>query len=434
MPSAGAAPASLIALGHEAVEAVAATDDIESFGGVALRNEARDAIFKPLPSYEAAKDAICAVPLVAERYGSRDVAGDRLTLQFIYQLFPRPGTLRVGEDMRRLWRRFMTELQVPVWVYRGVANLRNFEVEPNLPDPLRLEDGVTICGRSFEALGSLGFNKFTLDALGDDWSEGWGSSSYVIRVEHTLTKSPENVARSDSTGITAAQQAMTCLRLASRGDVMMGPMWFTRSSRFDVGLGSGRLRGGWTFRPWSVAVPDHQDDCTRGPLAPTRCAVPQGAGYERGPGNLDVALQFFLSSYDRFPARPDSQLVDTITAAEALLGSGIANTFKLAFRVAGMLGRTDAERVHVFDGMRRFYAIRNSIVHGDRLSEVQGQRLGRVDDARDSVRRLLVAFVRLAASSSPTRYTKQFFKDDLDAELQDERARRRMLRELGIIR
>jgi hypothetical protein len=50
MPSAGAAPASLIALGHEAIEAVAATDDIESFGGVALRNEARDAIFKPLPS------------------------------------------------------------------------------------------------------------------------------------------------------------------------------------------------------------------------------------------------------------------------------------------------------------------------------------------------------------------------------------------------
>jgi len=400
-------------LGHEAVEAVAATDDIESFRGVALRNEARDAIFKPLPSYEAAKDAICAVPLVAERYGSRDVAGDRLTLQFIYQLFPRPSTLRVGEDMRRLWRRFMTELQVPVWVYRGVANLRNFEVEPNLPDPLRLEDGVTICGRSFEALGSLGFNKFTLDALGDDWSEGWGSSSYVIRVEHTLTKSPENVARSDSTGITAAQQAITCLRLASRGDVMMGPMWFTRSSRFDVGLGSGRLRGGWTV----PTLGRSQYRLTRTIAREVRSLQPvvrylREHGYERGPGNLDVALQFFLSSYDRFPARPDSQLVDTITAVEALLGSGIANTFKLAFRVAGMLGRTDAERVQVFDDMRRFYAIRNSIVHGDRLSEVQGQRLGRVDDARDSVRRLLVAFVRLAASSSPTRYTKQFFKDD----------------------
>lgn len=119
MPPAGAAPAPLIALGREAVEAVAAMDDTENFGGVALRNELRDAIFKPLPSYEAAKDAISALPMVPERYGSRDVAGDRLTPQFIYQLFPRASTHSVGKDMRRLWRRFIAELQVPVWVYWG---------------------------------------------------------------------------------------------------------------------------------------------------------------------------------------------------------------------------------------------------------------------------------------------------------------------------
>jgi Apea-like HEPN len=435
MPSAGAAPAPLIVLGREAVEAVAATGDISNFGGVALRNEARDAIFKPLPSYEAATDAISAVPMVAERYGSRDVAGDRLTLQFIYQLFPRASTRGVGEDMRRLWRRFIAELQVPIWVYRGAANLRNFEVDRSVPDPLRLEDGVTIRSRSFEALGSLGFNKFTLDALADDWSEGWGSSSYVICVDQTLAKSPENVVRGDSTGIMAAQQAIACLHLVACGDVMMGPMWFTRSSRFDVGLGSGRLRGGSPV----PTLGRSQYVLTRAIAREVRSLQRKVRylgvhGYESGPGNLDVALQFFLSSYDRFPSRPESQLVDAITAAEAVLGSGIANTFKLAFRVAGMLGRTNAERVQVFDDMRRFYAIRNSIVHGDRLTETQGQRLGRVDDARDYVRRLLVAFVRFAASSSPTRYTKQFFKDDLDAELQDEQARRRMLRELGIIR
>ena len=435
MPSAGAVPGPLIALGREAVEAVAATGDIENFRGLALRNEPRDAIFKPLPSYEAAKDAISAVPMVAERYGTRDVSGDRLTLQFIYQLFPRASTQGVGEDMRRLWRRFMAELQVPVWVYRGVANLRNFEVDRNVRDPLGLEDGVTIRGRSFEALESLGFNQFTLDALADDWSEGGGSSSYVVCVEHTRAKSPENVIRGDSTGIMAAQQAITCLRLVACGDVTMGPMWFTRSSRFDVGLGSSRRRGGWPI----PTLDRSRYQLTRAIAREVRSLQPDVRhlgehGYERGPGNLDVALQFFLSSYDRFPARPDSQLVDTITAAEAVLGSGIANTFKLAFRVAGILGRTNAERVQVFDDMRRFYAIRNSIVHGDRLTEAQGQRLGRVDDPRHYVRRLLVSFVRLAASSSPTRYTKQFFKDDLDAELQDEQARRRMLRELGIIR
>lgn len=195
MASSDTAPAPLIALGREAVEAVAATGDLASFGGVALRNEPRDAIFKPLPSYEAAKDAISAVPLVADRYGSRDAAGDRLTLQFIYQLFPRSSTLHVGEDMRVLWQRFMAELKVPVWLYRGVANLQNFAVEQNLPDPLQLEEGVTIRGRSLDYLRSAGFNEFTLEALVDDVSAGGGVSSYVILVEHSEPKSPENLIR-----------------------------------------------------------------------------------------------------------------------------------------------------------------------------------------------------------------------------------------------
>jgi|GEM_PF-2563685 len=435
MASSDTAPAPLIALGREAVEAVASTGGMASFRGLALRNEARDAIFKPLTSYEAAKDAICAVPLVDERYGPKDAAGDRLTLQLIYQLFPRTSQSGVGEDMRRLWRRFIAELKVPEWVYRGVANLRNFAIEKGEPDSVRLDEGVSIRGRSFDELRSLGFSDFTLDALAEDWSEGMGASSYAILVEHRKSKSRENLITGDATGITAAQRAITCLRLASPGSLVMGPMWFTRSGKFDVGIGSGRFRGGWTI----PSTGGSQYLLTRAVAREVRSLQPdvrylEYNGYERGPGNLDVALQFFLSSYDRFPARPDSQLVDTITAAEAVLGSGIANTFKLAFRVAGMLGRTDAERLQVFDDLRRFYAIRNSVVHGDRLKETQRQMLGRVDDARGYIRRLLVAFVRLAASSSPTRYTKQFFKENLDAELQDEQARRRMLRELGLIR
>jgi hypothetical protein len=434
MPSSDTVPASLVSLGREAVEAVAATGDPVSFGGVALRNEARDAIFKPLPSYEAAKDAISAVPLVAERYGSREAAGDRLTLQFIYQLFPRSSTLHVGEDMRRLWRRFMAELKAPAWVYRGVANLRNFAVEQNVPDPLQLEEGITIRGRSFDALRSLGFNDFTLDALVDDVSAGRAASSYVICVEHNRTKSPENLVRTDATGITAAQRAITCLRLSGRGDVMMGPMWLTRASRFDVGVGSGRSRGGWTL----PSIGGSQYLLTWAIARQVRSLQPavrflDEHGYGRGPGNLDLALRSFISSYDRFPARQDSQLVDVITAAEALLGSGTEITFKLAFRVAGMLGRTAEERLQVFDNTKDFYGVRSTIVHGGTLSRGQRAMLAHVEDARELVRRLLVAFVRLAASSSPTRYTKSFFMKGLDAELQDEQARRRMLLDLGII-
>ena len=98
-----------------------------------------------------------------------------------------------------------------------------------------------------------------------------------------------------------------------------------------------------------------------------------------------------------------------------------------------MLGRTTAERLKVFDDMKDFYGVRSTIVHGGTMSTGQQGMLARMEDARELMRRLLVAFLRLAASSSSTRYTKSFFKKHLDAELQDEQARRRMLRELGII-
>ena len=238
----------------------------------------------------------------------------------------------------------------------------------------------------------------------------------------------------DATGITAAQRAITCLRLSGRGHVMMGPMWFTRASRFDVGIGPGGLWGGWTL----PSIGGSQYALTQATARQIRSLQPAirylgEHGYGRGPGNLDLALRSFISSYDRFPANQDSQLVDVITAAEALIGTESEITFRLAFRVAGMLGRTTVERVQVFHDMKRFYDVRSKIVHGSTLTGWRPAMLARTEDARDFVRRLLVALVRLAASSTPTRYSKRFFEEGLDAELQDEQARRRMLRELGII-
>ena len=374
------------------------------------------------------------VPLVADRYGTRNEAGDRLTLQFVYQLFPRTSGNGVGEDVRRLWRSFLAELKVPDWVYRGVANLRNFALENNVPNPLRLGEGVTIRGRSLAELRSLGFNDVTLDALVEDWRQGTGSSPYVICVQHKLPKSRENLIRRDGTGFVAARRAITSLRLANPGDVTMGPMWFARAARFNVGIASGTFRGGWALP--SVASAVYLLTRTTAREARSLQAYVRyldDNGYGNGPGNLDVALQSFLSTYERIPSSSAFQVVDTITAAEAILSDGI-NTFKLAFRLAGLLGRTDAERVDVFQDIMRFYKIRNSIVHGDRLTDAHMQTLARVNDARAYMRRLLVAFVRLAASTSPTRYTRRFFREDLDTELQNQRARRQMLRDLGLMR
>jgi Apea-like HEPN len=427
-------PAPLISLGREAVAAIAATDDVTSFRAMALRNLGRDAVIQALPSYEDAKHVVCAPPLVAARYGSKADVGDRLTLQFVYQLFPLASAQSVGQDVRRLWGRFLAELNAPDWVYRGVANLRNFTLAGDVPNPLQLEDGVTIRGRDFDLLRSQGFNDFTLEALAEDWSVG-GASEYVICVERRVPKSPDNLIRNDATLITAALRAITSMRLSARGDVMMGSMWFARDAKFNVGVGAGASRSGWSM-PTSVGS---QFVLTRAVAREARSL--QGTlnyleqnGYSRGPGNLELSLRSFDSSYDRFPARQDSKLLDIITSAEAVVGTDVEITFKISFRVAGLLGRTNAERVAVFGDMKRFYDVRSKIVHGATLTGWRPAMLGRADDARELMRRLLVAFLRLAASTAATRYTKKFFAEELDAELQDEPARRRMLQALGITR
>ena len=203
-------PEPLFSLAMEAVKAIAVSaEDITTLRATALFNTVRDSIVQSLPSFTAAKDAICEVPLVEERYGSRDQIGDRLALQFVYQLFPRTDQRGVRQDARRLWRRFLAELSIPVWVFRGVANLRNFTLDAGVPDPVRMADGVSIRGRSFGALTSLGFNEATLEAMTEDWSGGGGSSQYVICVEHNQKKTPDNLILGDSTGITCAQRALT---------------------------------------------------------------------------------------------------------------------------------------------------------------------------------------------------------------------------------
>ena len=277
----------------------------------------------------------------------------------------------------------------------------------------------------------------TLEALAKDWEEtDFGFSQYVICVEHRLTKEPSNLIRNDGTGITTAQRAVTCLRLAGRGDVTMGPMWFTRSAKFNVGLGAGASRGGWQV---PVAGGATEFVLTRRIGHTVRTLQPALAyldehGYSQGPGNLDLAIRSFNSTYDRFPLHNDSQLLDTITAMEALLGTGLTElTFKLSYRVAGLLGRSAEERLQIFDAMKDFYDARSKTVHGAPLKAKQHRALGNVDDARDFVRRLLMSFVRLAASPSP-RYTPKFFKEDLDAVLQDESARRDLLQALGLAR
>jgi hypothetical protein len=83
--------------------------------------------------------------------------------------------------------------------------------------------------------------------------------------------------------------------------------------------------------------------------------------------------------------------------------------------------------------MKHFYDARSKIVHGDVLKTKQSRAIADVDEARGYVRRLLLAFVGVA-TSPPAKFDRKFFESELDLALQDERVRRRVIKELGIHR
>jgi hypothetical protein len=205
------------------------------------------------------------------------------------------------------------ELAEPEWTYRGLANLRNFSAEPSVPDPVSLGSGVSIRKRSFPAIRPLGFNEATIHALRADAEESvFGFSQYVICVEHRAEKSPDNIITGDSTGHIALLRTLTCMRLASSGDVTTGPMWAIRPTRFETGRSSGVGRSGWptvdqgggTFR----LTPSLVRSIRR--LQPIMAQLYEQFSHlpkssYKGPGNLDLALRSFDSTYDRFPRNAD---------------------------------------------------------------------------------------------------------------------------------
>jgi hypothetical protein len=83
--------------------------------------------------------------------------------------------------------------------------------------------------------------------------------------------------------------------------------------------------------------------------------------------------------------------------------------------------------------MKGFYDARSKVVHGAQVKARQTGFLERVEVAREYLRRLLVASVRLATSPAPAD-TSRFFEDGggLDDALQSAKERARLRSTLGL--
>ena len=403
---------------------------VKDLCGIAFFDPRRDTRIQSVPEFDTVVARIGGLPLVAARFGTDQAS--RLALQLVYEYFRHLDALRLDEEaIERIWGAFISELEDSNWTTSGVANLRNFNSDVY---PIDLGDGVSLRGRNVEELESMGFSEGPVEGIAADWS-GFGASSFVLVAEHLTAKQPDNFIMLDSVSVwTKAQRALGSLRLLASGDLGLSPMWIVRSARFNVGMG-GTTRIGAAIPGaagsqyvWSADIGSAY------PSVYSELAKLEHDGYGRSPGNLDLALRSFMATYDSWPPFPDSKLLASITALEAILGSGSELAFRLSFRVAGLLASGDAERSGVLEALRDFYGTRSAIVHGGRLGEKHQIRLGRVDELRSLVRRLLRSFVGFAAATGDDVYNKAFFKEHLDAALVDNAQREKLRRALGLVK
>jgi hypothetical protein len=418
-------------LAEQAVQRVAEHDSGWQYFSRATAGQdmRRDQVITELPSFVDARAAFGLSSIVRDYYGDGGApdyehAWERLALQFVYGFLGNISQptfdLTVFEAT---WEAFWGELSAPEWHWRGLAQLQNFSSDADLLD---LGNGIAIHRLDKQDLVNMGWTEWHWEQLVQERHQGL-LGSYVLATEHRLPKEPDNFVGNDIVTYVKATRTLLALRLLKDGRVRMGQMWLHRLDSFDLGLLGYHTMGlpptRFDFMPGSAytleaaeqpAVCDLYDAVTR-----------YEATGDQAPVNVNLALRSFSDIYERRDQwRNDTQLVDAITAAEALLGTRAELAFTLAFRVAAMLGNDDDERVRIFESMKGYYDTRSRVVHGgSELYNKQGQLkdkprsyLENQQDLRDYVRRLLVGFLRLAVSGSHP-FDSAFFKDDLDSAL-----------------
>jgi Apea-like HEPN len=397
--------------------------ELAKLRGVAFFDGTKDSFIESLEPFAAVESGIRLVPNLAERYGIDQ--SRRLTLQLVYQYFARAGSISINTAVvDALWADFLAELESLVWLTRCVTNLRHFQCANFHVD---LGDGVSIRGRDPEVLAALGFDDAIQERLLSDW-HGFGASSFVLVAESASPKRPENFIGSDDGNVwMRCARAVGAMRLIASGDVGNSAVFFQRVARFNVGIGGIHSSGSTVDTLGSPFVWNPQLSVAYNEVYEGLARLERG-GYGKAPGNLDLALRAFMSTYDRFPTAMDTKLVDAITALEAVLGTDSEIAFKLSFRVASLLADTDEQRSILLKTIKGYYDTRSRIVHGGRPSNKHSTFLSSVDELRNTVRRLLRCFVLFAADDS-RKVDKQFFAQNLDAALVNagERDKLRML-------
>jgi hypothetical protein len=239
--------------------------------------------------------------------------------------------------------------------------------------------------------------------------EGIAVGQHVLYVEHRAGKSPKNLIFLDGAGLwDKAERILLALRLLRRGDVRTGRMFLCRPSAL-------RLMGGAeSFLGFSVAHPGTQYTLSATEADNVRDLYRKltflRTSETRGARRLIVALESFSSIYDRFGSQAQDRILDALIAAEALVGTGAEITFRLGFRIASILAKSDDERVMLLDLIKDYHDVRSAIIHGDVMREKHLKLIEDDEPLRSVIRRLLCAFLQLTRSTNVI-LNKEFYNN-----------------------
>jgi hypothetical protein len=128
----------------------------------------------------------------------------------------------------------------------------------------------------------------------------------------------------------------------------------------------------------------------------------------------------------------EDQLVDLVTALEAILGTEDELTFKLSFRIASLLAETEDQRVELFKTMKEYYAVRSRIVHGGELRQRHLDLVNSQRPLREIVRRLLVAVLE-AYTETDSPFQRTYVRERLDEVLLHAERRDALRAKIGLV-
>ena len=120
---------------------------------------------------------------------------------------------------------------------------------------------------------------------------------------------------------------------------------------------------------------------------------------------LDIAIQRFRSSYDRYLPDDPERLLDIAFAFEAIFLNDDENkelSYRLRLRAAKLLGKTLEERQEIFDIVKNLYNFRSKIAHGETLDAKKSKDADKLKQVLSRAPRMLKdAIIEMILGNAP---------------------------------